>query len=90
MTFHSVLRLRMLFLQIRKKGLKWRATFDDNFIRKNFLRKGWTRMNRLQNLMQTDWAVCNVAMAEIVNRGGGTQLSRNNKEIINDGSSLKS
>ena len=27
-------------------------------------------MNRLQNLMQTDWAVCNVAMAEIVNRGG--------------------
>ena len=49
-------------------------------------------MNRLQNLIQTKQVVCNTAMVEIVNGGGGTRLSRNNKEkrIINDGSSLKS
>ena len=29
-------------------------------------------MNRLQNLMQTEQVVCNIAMVEIVNGGGYT------------------
>ena len=57
--------------------------FDDNFLRKDFLRKGvtsdepFTEFDTDNNGRNCKW--------------GGTQLSRNNKEkIINDGSSLKS